>query len=523
VRVSGGGYGVWTMLLMRRLELGIVKEIGMGAMKWILVISLLLAWTPDVPAEQRVALVIGNGAYDDAPLQNPPNDAEAISRALRECGFKVTEKIDADQREIEDAIRAFGKQIQRGGVGLFYYAGHGMQVKGTNYLIPVGTVVEAEDEVKYKAVDAGMVLSKMESAGNRVNIIILDACRNNPFARSFRSVGRGLKRMDAPTGSLLAYATAPGKMADDGTEGNGLYTSMLLKHMKTPGLQIELMLKRVRNDIIEATGGKQVSWESSSLVGDFYFVLQPPEHTLPRLSTDVHEIDMEMVFIPSGYFTMGSKNGNRDEIPVHKVNLDSFYIDVYEVTADHYRACMDAGRCGEPAIGNYCTSGKPSAGDHPVTCVTWYQAEEFCLWAKKRLPTEAEWEKAARGTDERTYPWGEERLSKPNLRGGYGYTSSVGNFPGVSPYGVFGMAGNVWEWVQDNYDSEYYSYGERRNPRGPDEGREKVIRGGSWEDASAALRTSNRNKYPPHMGYFNVGFRCARDAGRRSVLPDNDL
>jgi uncharacterized caspase-like protein len=120
-----------------------------------------------IQAEQRVALVIGNGAYQDAPLRNPPNDARAMTQALRECGFEVIEEINSDQRGMEEAIRAFGKKIQRGGVGLFYYAGHGMQVQGTNFLIPVGAEVQAEDEVKYKAVDAGMVLSKMETAGNR--------------------------------------------------------------------------------------------------------------------------------------------------------------------------------------------------------------------------------------------------------------------------------------------------------------------------------------------------------------------
>jgi len=174
-------------------------------------------------AEQRVALVIGNGAYKEGKLRNPPNDARAMAQALRECDFEVIEKINSNQQGMKDAIREFGKRIQRGGVGLFYYAGHGMQVQGINFLIPVGAEVNAEHEVEYEAVDAGRVLSEMESAGNRVNIVILDACRNNPFARSFRSSGRGLKKMDAPTEALLAYATAPGKVAADGDGENGLY------------------------------------------------------------------------------------------------------------------------------------------------------------------------------------------------------------------------------------------------------------------------------------------------------------
>jgi len=255
-------------------------------MRRILLIALLLVRVPVAHGEQRVALVIGNGAYKDSPLRNPPNDARAIAQALRGCGFQVIEKINSDQQEMEKAIREFGIQIQKGGVGLFYYAGHGIQLQGTNYLIPVGAVVNAEHEVKYEAVDAGRVLSEMEAAGNRVNIVILDACRNNPFTRSFRSVDRGLKKMDSPKGSILAYATAPGNVAADGEGQNGLYTSKLLLHMKTPGLPVEQVFKQVRADVMKATGESQVPWESTSLSGDFYFVLGSAESKIgiPRSS-----------------------------------------------------------------------------------------------------------------------------------------------------------------------------------------------------------------------------------------------
>ena len=222
--------------------------------------------------EQRVALVIGNGDYQDGRLRNPPNDARVMAQKLRQCNFEVIERINSDQQGMEDAIREFGMQIQRGGVGLFYYAGHGMQVQGINYLIPIGAEVNAEHEVKYEAVDAGRVLSEMESAGNRVNIVILDACRNNPFARSFRSSDRGLKKMDAPRGSLLAYATAPGDVAADGDEKNGLYTSKLLLHMDTPGLAVEQVFKNVGRDVQQKTGGSQVPWIALSLTEDFFFV-----------------------------------------------------------------------------------------------------------------------------------------------------------------------------------------------------------------------------------------------------------
>jgi formylglycine-generating enzyme required for sulfatase activity len=250
-------------------------------MKQTLLIPLFLAWACIAQGEQRVALVIGNGAYQDAPLRNPPNDARAMAQALRECGFEVIEKINANQRGMIEAVRDFGKKIRGGGVGLFYYAGHGMQVRGANYLVPVGTDVQSEDDVEFEFVDANRVLRQMESAGNGLNLIILDACRNNPFTRSFRSADRGLKKMDAPRGSLLAYATAPGKVAADGDGQNGLYTSILLEHMSTPGATVLQVFQNVGKDVQQRTGGAQVPWIAMSLTDDFYFL---PGESMPGSS-----------------------------------------------------------------------------------------------------------------------------------------------------------------------------------------------------------------------------------------------
>lgn len=206
--------------------------------------------------ERRIALVIGNSAYNFSPLRNPVNDAKGMAIALKKLGFSVTLKTDADQRSMKESIRLFGKKLRSGGVGLFYFAGHGLQVKGRNYLIPVGAKIESESDVEYEAVDAGRVLGKMEDAGNGLNIIILDACRNNPFGRSFRSAEKGLAKMDAPTGSILAYATAPGSVASDGPGKNGSYTSSLLKQMMTPGLKIEDVFKQVRIDVLKESENK---------------------------------------------------------------------------------------------------------------------------------------------------------------------------------------------------------------------------------------------------------------------------
>ncbi len=223
-------------------------------------------------AKRRVALVIGNSAYKDSLLLNPVNDARAMAQSLQNFGFEILYGENLSQNDMKRNIRAFGEKIRNGGVGLFYYAGHGIQINGRNYLIPIGAIITSEEEVEYESVDVGLVLAQMEAARNGLNIVILDACRNNPFARTFRSAQRGLASIDAPSGTLIAYATAPGSVASDGTGRNGLYTSELLTAMREPGLAIEDLFKRVRVQVKEKTRGKQVPWESSSLEGAFAFV-----------------------------------------------------------------------------------------------------------------------------------------------------------------------------------------------------------------------------------------------------------
>ena len=227
---------------------------------------------PAAPPEQRIALVIGNGQYKDAALLNPVNDAEAVAKALSRSGFKVMLKKNIGRAEMQVALREFGDALRKGGVGLFYFAGHGVQVKGRNFLIPVDADIQREDEVAYNSVDAGQVLDKMEAANNRLNIVILDACRNNPFARSFRSGAAGLAQMDAPAGTFIAFATAPGAVASDGQGKNGLYTQHLLRAMLRPGAKIEDVFKEVRAGVRRDSSGRQVPWENTSLEGDFVFV-----------------------------------------------------------------------------------------------------------------------------------------------------------------------------------------------------------------------------------------------------------
>lgn len=227
--------------------------------------------------QRRTALVIGNGAYTDAPLQNAANDARAMAQVLRAAGFHVQLHTDIDQRQMQAAVREFGERLKANtGTGLFYFAGHGVQIKGRNFLIPIRADITHEDEVAYAALDTQAVLDKMESAGNGTNILILDACRNNPFVRSTRNTQQGLAQMDAPVGTLVAFATAPGSVAIDNLPGmrNGLYTTHLMDAIRRPGLKVEEVLKATRNAVLRASNHRQMPWEASALVGDFYF--HPP-------------------------------------------------------------------------------------------------------------------------------------------------------------------------------------------------------------------------------------------------------
>jgi tetratricopeptide (TPR) repeat protein len=221
--------------------------------------------------ERRVALVVGNAAYKDSPLLNPVNDARAMASTLRSFGFDVIYGENLSLTDLKRNIRSFGDKIRNGGVGLFYFSGHGIQISGKNYLIPIGASITNEEEVEYEAVDLGLALAQMENARNRLNIVIIDACRNNPFARNFRSVKSGLASIEAPSGTLIAYATAPGSVASDGEGANGLFTQELLKSINSPELNIEQVFKQARINVRDKTQGKQIPWESSSLVGDFYF------------------------------------------------------------------------------------------------------------------------------------------------------------------------------------------------------------------------------------------------------------
>lgn len=530
---------------------------------------------PDQP-ERRTALVIGNGSYAAAPLKNPINDARVMAGALQEMGFDVSLHEDLDQKAMKREIQALGQKLQKGGVGLFYFAGHGVQVSGRNYLIPVGAAIEHEKQVEYEAVDMGAVLAEMDFARNRMNIVIMDACRDNPFARSFRSASQGLASISAPSGTLIAYATSPGSVANDGPGDNGVYTGELMRAMRQPGLKIEDVFKQVRSAVREATRGKQIPWESSSLEGDFYFRYPPPAKTaspdqpasassagqaasssadkpasarvepISRSDKPVKSFKtwkepvtgLEFVWVQGGCFLMGSpqteKGRSEDEGPVHEACVDGFWMSRTEITNGQFKKFR-----ADHDSKNY--SGHSLSGDtQPAVFVTWLDANNFAQWLigqnggqyTFRLPTEAEWEFAARAGSDASRYWGDDTLKACTYENiadltakkqfgidpvhdcddGYAATAPVGSFQ-PNGFGLYDMLGNVSEWCADVYGVDSYVRHDRKNPFFSDEsvGQSRVIRGGFWHGGPNAVRSAIRGSGLPEGMNDDLGFRLVRE------------
>ncbi len=234
-----------------------------------------------------MALVVGNSAYRFAPLANPKNDAEGMAALLSKAGFKVDRQLDTDMGALQDAVARFGQAIKDPQVkfGLFYYAGHGLQQDWRNYLVPVDANIRTAADVAKQTVDVSQLLKYMKEEQGRSFLIILDACRDDPFAGTYKPSAKGLSQFDAPVGSLLAYATAPGNVAQDGAGSNGLYTSNLLREFSVQGVRVEDAFKRVRLSVRMASRGQQVPWESTSLEEDLY-LFPNPTRTLTESEKD---------------------------------------------------------------------------------------------------------------------------------------------------------------------------------------------------------------------------------------------
>lgn len=518
----------------------------------------LLALAASAVEAARVALVMGNQAYVAGPLKNPVNDAEAVGSALRGLGFNVTLVKNFKRDDIGRTVEGFANRIRPGDEVVVFYAGHGLQVKGTNYLPAVDARIGVESDVALNSLNLNELLQRLDEAKAGVRLLLVDACRDNPYSRGFRSSTRGLARVEgAPSGTLMHFATKPGGVADDGSGGNGLYTTELLKHLGTPGLPVESMLKRVASGVRQASGGQQQPWTEGALDGEFYFaasgaaLAQPqpqprpqqpppvqvatvvPEPVRPAPETprpsgrragevfkDCNECP-EMVVIPAGSFLMGSPEGEVDrrsfEGPQHTVTVKSFAAGKFEVTFAQWDACVNAGGCS-----NRPDDAGWGRGSRPVIKVSLWDARQYLSWLRAktglayRLLSEAEWEYAARAGTTTTFAWG-DAIGKGHANcDGCGskwddqQTAPVGQFA-ANAFGLHDMYGNVWEMVDDNWHDSYEGAptdGTAWFPGGDPSS--YVLRGGSWFGGPQYLRAANRARRGLYEDSVATGFRVAR-------------
>jgi formylglycine-generating enzyme required for sulfatase activity len=425
-----------------------------------------------------------------------------------------------------------------------------MQKDGVNYLIPLNHNVNSPEQLKYKTVNAKMVLEEMEAAQSFLNVVILDACRDSPF-RSFRGTQTGLSSMNAPAGSIVIFSTHEGGTAFDGVVNgrNGLFTSHLLAAMQNGNQEIESIFKATSKKVqVDAKSYevKQIPFLSSSFNEQFCFGIcgngqsvapQPaapayvPPAPKPAPVVTRSGIEPEMVLIPAGTFEMGSNDGFDNEKPVKSWKLNGFYMSKYETTIGQYLACVQDGACNQP---EWLESGSEynirtgsnkdyygkrgmseSNKNNPITGVSWKDAVAYGEWLSKktgktyRLPTEAEWEYAARAGSTTKYWWGDNIGSNKANCDGCGsqwdnkQTAPVGSFSS-NGFGLYDTVGNVWEWTCSEYAA--YSEGKQTQCNQSVTGL-RVLRGGSWFDDAYLVRSAYRTNYGATDRNYNLGFR----------------
>ena len=633
--------------MMRRAKLGVV----------VLLSVVLGASGSSALAAGRVALVVGNGRYAHiGRLPNPGNDASDLSAALRRLGFDVTTVRDAGLSGMTEALRVFTRSSAGADVSLVYYAGHGLEMDGVNYLVPVDAQLERDTDVPFEAVTLDDVLAA--TFGAELRVVILDACRNNPLARSMqrtgasRNVSRGsfgeLDENLLGDETLVAYAAAAGTTAADGTGRNSPYTTALLEYLEEP-LEIGILFREVRGQVLEETGGEQRPHEYASLLGEHYlrgtsgpgtvtvsagastdtvaqqetvfwqsiaqssdpadfeaYLEQFPAGVFARLArnrmralggapadapavgrprpgsdrppaadrpgamapgTELRDCDdcPEMVVVPAGTFRMGClSDGDRcpdSQGPVREVHVASFALGKYEVTRAEFAAFVattgHVARGCEVYVWNqrsfardrwewetqdgasWRAPGWRQRYNEPVVCVNWEDASAYVRWLTEvsgeqyRLPTEAEWEYAARAGTTTQFYWGDgnahcaygnasDRTAEQtfqhqeyvwdfsNCADGAARTALVGSFE-ANAFGLYDMAGNAREWVDDCWHDNYAGVprdGSAWMARG-NCGR-RVLRGGSWGDSPRDLRSAIRFRYDAEYRFVTFGFRVAR-------------
>jgi len=549
----------------------------------------------DAAAGPRLALLIGNANYPDAtsPLAQPPKSVRAMAEELRRSGFEVDVKENLGREEMQRAIDAFKQKIKAGSTVLIFFSGYGLQVNRQSYLIPVNAQIWSENDIRRDGIGIEAILNDAQSRGSRVKLLIIDASRRNPYERRFRAPAAGLAPINAPAGTLIISAAAPGKVLEDEND-TGTFIGELAKEMRTPGLTAEEIFSRARIGVSRATNGEQVPWVSSSLADEFYFVQsparvglnppvdarspprlqpepppaqpappllqpeppraqQPPPRQQPEPQIAVTPPPLpppppqaspqpaaapavtdpvpaapkagdvfrdcpecpEMVVVPAGEFDMGS-NEIEFEKPVHRVTIARvFAIGRREVTFEEWDQCAAAGRCTRPD-----DQGK-GRGERPITDVSWRDAKAYIDWLaqktgkKYRLPSEAEWEYAARGGTKSTFWWGRDigtRFANCRDCGANPgqQTIATGSFA-ANPFGLFDTAGNAAEWVEDCWNDSYRGAPKDGSAWTSGQCGQRVLRGGSFDSQARYVRSASRFRYDSDVRYYANGFRVVRE------------
>ncbi len=525
-------------------------------------------------AEDRVALVIGNGDYQTTgwALANPVNDARLMKESLEAVGFQVSLLTDATEDEMEDAFAAHGRRLSAAGddaVGLIYFAGHGVQSEGYNYLIPVDANARTEQDIWAQAPRLGQALQHVRAAGNGVNFVILDACRNNPLPSANRSAGSGgLAPVARSRGLLVSYSTEPGFTATDGGGQNSPYTQALAAIIQQDGLIAEQVFKRVADHVNQATGGAQTPFYNSGLIGeDFCFgdcgkpapapldaglVFQmasmsrdvgddAPDPSGERVVTtdfaSFKDCDTcpEMTIIPAGSFMMGSPDDEfdrkSDEGPQREVQVGRVAVGKFEVTFGEYSACLDAGACTFDPKSELRDDQVFWAGaTYPVMNVNMDDVQAYLDWLNDqvdgtpyRLLSEAEWEYAARAGTTTPFSTGDSLTSaQANYNGQRSYDRkpvdgvwlrmpvAVGSYA-ANAFGLHDVHGNVAEWTADCFRGSYAGLPPNADPIPGRETCGRSVRGGDFQKVTSYVRSATRDQVPPTRRDEKVGFRVAKD------------
>lgn len=480
--------------------------------------------------DKRFALVIGNSLYANAPLRTPVNDAHALSATLRRLGFEVEEKSNLGRSALKKAVASFGRRLKGGEVGLFFFGGYAMQVQKKNYLLPVDAKISSEQDVRDKALSVDLVLETLQAAKADVTIVVLDASRENSLERAFRPASSGLATMHAPPGTIIATATATGMTTTDNYKGStGIYAQTLIHAIDTPGVTVADIFERVRTDVVNSTAKAQIPWEFSSLGKDFTLIppfdasggrMQksgaPAESAAGAESTSSFRkfaealTGMEFVPVPGGCFQMGDAVGDgfHWEQPVHVACVNDFAMGTTEVTQRQWQQVMGENPSEFSSCGDNC----------PVEMVSWDDVQVFIRKLNQqtggayRLPTEAEWEYAARsgGKGEMSSEGDRDAVAWHEQNSG-GTSQRVASLQ-ANRLGIHDLKGNVWEWVQDWYGP--YSNGRQENPKGPSSGTFRVFRGGSWSHGPGHSRAAIRYYNSTGTRTNFLGFRLVTSTVR---------